>query len=118
MNKVQQGSEAGSWYLQRKVQNGEQGKHTTRSRLQRGEKGRAGPEWRYRKWYSKIKARHGKWVIRVWIGSDRNGVRTGSDTKAKQQAKHVANDFNEDNNDDNDEDISKDRGPGEKNRYF
>ena len=38
-----------------------------------------GPERRYRKQYSEIEARHGKWVIRVQIGIDQNGVRMGSD---------------------------------------
>ena len=39
-----------------------------------------GLEWRYQKQYSEIEERHGKWVIRVWIGTDRNGVRTGFDS--------------------------------------
>ena len=38
-----------------------------------------GPEQRYWKRYSEIEVRWGKWVMGVRIGTDQNGVRTGSD---------------------------------------
>ena len=37
------------------------------------------PEQRYRKQYSEIEVRPGDKAIRFRIGTDRNGVRTGSD---------------------------------------
>ena len=45
--------------------------------------GRVDLERRYRKQYSEIGVRRRDKVIRFWIGTDWNGVRTGSDTAKK-----------------------------------
>ena len=42
--------------------------------------GRVDPERKYRKRYSEIEVRRGDKEIRFRIGTDRNGVRMGSDT--------------------------------------
>ena len=64
-----------------RVRSGRQRERTTKSKLQRDETGRADPERRYRKRYSKIEVRLGDKEIRFRIGTDRNGVRTGSDNR-------------------------------------